>query len=66
MSKSAKLLVVAFLVVVAAPAAADNGAARSCAGIIGSFDGGGLVAQIIRFSGAAWWAEQFARARPCG
>ncbi len=66
MSKSAKLLAVALLVLMSAPAAADNGAARSCAGIIGSFNGGGLVAGIIRFSGAAWWAEFFARARPCG
>jgi hypothetical protein len=66
MSKAPRLLVVSLLVLVSAPAAADPGAARSCAGLIGSFNGGGLVAEIIRFSGAAWWMEHFARARPCG
>ena len=66
MSKTHKLLAVALLVLMASPAAADPGAARSCGGTIGSFNHGGLVVEIIKLSGAAWWVEFFARARPCG
>lgn len=66
MSKAHKLLAVALLVLMASPAAADPGAARSCGGTIGSFNHGGLVVEIIRFSGVEWWVEFFARARPCG
>ena len=60
-----KLLLAALLFLAASPAAA-NGGPRSCAGLIGSVDDGGLVTQIIRASGVLWWVEQFARARPCG
>lgn len=65
MSKAPKLLAVALLVLVASPAAADPGDARSCGGMIGSSDHGGLIVEIIKLSGGAWWVEFFARARPC-
>lgn len=64
MSKTLKILAVASLVALSTPAMADNN--RSCAALIASSDGGGLVSFIIKASGARWWAQFFSRAGPCG
>ena len=63
MSKTLKILALASLVALSTPAMADNN--RSCAGLIGSANGGGLVSFIVKMSGAHWWAQYFARSGPC-
>ena len=65
MKRALKLVVIASLFVLPGTAAA-NFVSRSCASVIASTDGGGLVAFIIRFAGAKWWTEYFAGGRPCG
>jgi hypothetical protein len=62
MKKMWSALVIAGLVATAAPALAGN--QRSCAAT-GATSEIGFVAMIIELSGAAWWANMWAGARPC-